>query len=288
MVTLAQISLIIELQIYPIIQGLGVMLKPQLKQIPIEYLTRGQYQPRKQFDDLALEELASSIKSSGLIQPIVVRPIDEKNYEIVAGERRWRAAQKAGLDKVPCLINHYDDEQTAAITTIENVNRVDLNPIEEAQAYQRLIDDFGYLHDEIAAVVGKSRSKITNLLRLLTLDERIQQYLITQVLSEGHGKVLITCPQNKQVQLADQCIKHGWSVRKLQDMVRMYCQPKKAMQSTDDINIKALENLASEQVGANVKLEHDDTQRSGWLKIKYYNADTLAGILDKLGVKYSD
>ena len=262
------------------------MSKARLQQLPIELLQRGQYQPRKQFDQEALTELAESIKSSGLIQPIVVRPIDENNYEIVAGERRWRAAQKAGLDTVPCLINQYSDEQTAAVTTIENVNRVDLNPIEEANAYQRLINDFDYLHDEIAAVVGKSRAKITNLLRLLTLDERVQKMLIEGELSEGHGKVLAGCSKQKQYMLAEQCTQRGWSVRKLDEVVKKHNQPHTAMQAATDVDIKALENLASEQVGSTVKLEHDDIERAGWLKIKYYNSDILAGILDKLGVKY--
>ncbi|MAZ38787.1 MAG: chromosome partitioning protein ParB [Legionellales bacterium] len=264
------------------------MHKPQLKQLPIECLSRGKFQPRKQFDIEALTELSESIKSSGLIQPIVVRPISDKQYEIVAGERRWRAAQKAGLTEVSCLINAYSDEQTAAVSTIENVNRVDLNPIEEAYAYQRLIDDFGYLHDEIAAVVGKSRSKITNLLRLLVLDKRVQTFLIEGEITEGHGKILAGCSESIQYQLAEKCIRQGWSVRKLEQMAKLHTQPKTAMQNAEDVNIKALESLASEQVGAAVKLEHDEVERSGWLKIKYYNADTLAGILDKLGIQYEE
>jgi len=262
------------------------MSKARLQQLPIELLQRGKYQPRKQFGAEALTELAESIKSSGLIQPIVVRPINDKEYEIVAGERRWRAAQKAGLDSVPCLVNDYSDEQTAAVTTIENVNRVDLNPIEEANAYQRLINDFGYLHDEIAAVVGKSRVKITNLLRLLTLDPRVQKMLIEGELSEGHGKVLAGLSPQKQYLLAEQCVQRGWSVRKLDEVAKRHNQPHTAMQGAEDVNIKALENLASEQFGSIVKLEHDEVERAGWLKIKYYNPDILAGILDKLGIKY--
>jgi ParB family chromosome partitioning protein len=260
--------------------------KPQLQNLPIDLLTRGKFQPRRQFAEEALTELAESIRSSGLIQPIIVRPLADKQYEIVAGERRWRAAQLAGLTDVPCLINFYTDEQTAAVTTIENVNRVDLNPIEEARAYQRLVDDFGYLHDEIAAVVGKSRVKITNILRLLKLDSRVQQLLITGELSEGHGKLLASLPEEKQFALAERCIQKAWSVRKLEEVLKQLTKPVTAMQAMEDVNINALENAVSEQVGSEVKLEHDAIERSGWLKIKYYNPEILAGILDRLGIKY--
>lgn len=262
------------------------MKKPQLQTLSIELLQRGKFQPRRQFDEATLQELAESIRASGLIQPIVVRPLRQGNYEIVAGERRWRAAQLAGLTEVTCLINYYTDEQTAAVTTIENVNRVDLNPIEEANAYQRLIDEFGYLHDEIAAVVGKSRAKITNILRLLKLDKRVQQMLIAGQLSEGHGKILASCPEEKQFMLAQRAIQKEWSVRKLEEVIKQLTKPVTAMQAMDDVNIKALENTVSEYIGSQVKLEHDAVERSGWLKIKYYNPEILAGILDKLGIKY--
>jgi ParB family transcriptional regulator, chromosome partitioning protein len=260
-------------------------LKPQLQHLPIEQLQRGKFQPRKHFDKESLDELAVSIQSSGVIQPIVVRPIAEHQYEIVAGERRWRAALQAGFDTVPCLINQYTDEQTAAVTAIENVNRVDLNPIEEAQAYQRLVEDFHYLHDEISAVVGKSRSKISNVLRLLTLNIKVQTMIIEGLLSESHAKVLLSSPPFKQVELAELCVQKGWSVRKLEDMIKQYSKPHTAIQATDDIHIAAVENLASEQLGSPVKLEHDEKQRSGWLKIKYYNPEILAGILERLGIE---
>src|ERR1700733_13956835 len=153
--------------------------KPTLQQVPIELLKRGQYQPRLYFDPKKLRELADSIKSmDGLLQPIVARPLTNGHFEIVAGERRWRAAQLAGLMEVSCLIYHYTDEQALQAAIVENINRSDLNPIEEAKAYQRLIDEFSYLHDEVAASVGKSRVAITNSLRLLKLDPRLKDMLV--------------------------------------------------------------------------------------------------------------
>ena len=208
--------------------------RAELKQIAIDCLSRGKFQPRRVFAQAALQELADSIKSSGLIQPIVVRPIDEQHYEIVAGERRWRAAQLAGLDYVTCLVKSFNDEQTAAVSTIENVQREDLNPIEEAKAYQRLIDDFSYLHEEVAAMVGKSRARITNSLRLLRLDEAVQQLLIDGDLSEGHGKAIAGLSLPLQRELAMAAVKQGWSVRKLEQHVKQLSQQTGAAIRSDE------------------------------------------------------
>lgn len=259
--------------------------KPILCELPIEKLKRGKYQPRRVFDEEALAELATSIKSAGLIQPIVVRPLKEDYFEIVAGERRWRAAQLAKLDVIPCLINHYSDEQTSAITIVENINRVDLNPIEEARAYQRLIDEFSYLHEEVAAIVGKSRVKITNSLRLLNLDAEVQNLLIEKKLSEGHGKILAGLTANLQYKIAMQCVEKSWSVRKLEQEIKKLQTQNSAIHASDP-NVVALEKIISEQFGSEVKLDADASQRSGWLKIRYFDPETLAGLLDKMGVKY--
>ncbi len=264
------------------------MQKPEYLDLPIEKLLRGRYQPRREFDGEALEELAISIKSNGLIQPIVVRPLAKDRYEIIAGERRWRAAQMAGIHAIPCLINYYSDTQAAAVTTIENINRVNLNPIEEATAYQRLIDEFNYIHEEIAAIVGKSRVKITNILRLLKLEKTVQQLLISEQISEGHGKALVSLPPAQQATLAQTCVDQGWSVRKLEQHIKKASLPQKALQHTQDTNIQALETHVSEQFGAEVKLEADQSQSSGWLKIRYFDYDTLSGLLDKMGVRYED
>lgn len=258
--------------------------KPQLAQLGVEQLQRGRYQPRREFDEMALTELAESIRSSGMIQPIVVRQCGDQCYEIVAGERRWRAAQLAGLMTVPCLINDYTDEQTAAVTTIENIQRKNLNLIEEAQALQRLVDDFNYLHDEVAAVIGKSRSQVTNMLRLLRLDERVQRWLIENKLSEGHGKILAGLNPPEQVELAQQCIANSWSVRQIEQQIKkMQKQP--AIAPAHRADIKRLERTLSAHLSAKIKIDTGPAAQSGWLSIQFHNNEILAGILEKMGIK---
>jgi len=262
--------------------------QPELKIIPVEFLQRGRYQPRRQFNPEILNELAESIKSQGIIQPIVVRQLNEVNrYEIIAGERRWRAAQLIQLAEVPCIVRQETDSAVAEMALIENIQRDDLNPIEEAAGYQRLIDDFGYLHDEIGSIVGKSREKITNCLRLLKLHPTIKDLLIERSLSEGHGKLLASLEANEQLHLGEQAIKYGWSVRKLEDAIKNFKKPI-VKRSGNEPNIQALEKLISEQLGTSVQIEPDGGYLSGELKIKFFSNDTLAGILDKLGVKYNE
>jgi len=257
--------------------------KATFQQLPIELLTRGRYQPRKHFDTTALEGLAESIKSSGIIEPIVVRP-KEKQYEIIAGERRWRAAQLAGLATVPCLINEYTDEQAAAVTTIENIQRQDLNPIEEAQAYQRLVDDFKYRHEDVAMMIGKSRAAITNSLRLLQLDNRLQQWLIEGLLSEGHGKILAGLSSMEQYPLAQRCIQQSWSVRKLEQIMK---QPELNTNNKKSSHLKHFEDNLGEQLCTEVKVEGDEeNKKGGWLRIRYHNPEILEGLLDKMGLTY--
>lgn len=260
--------------------------KPELKTIPLDQLTRGKYQPRMHFDPEALDELASSIKSNGLIQPIVVRPCGVDHYEIVAGERRWRAAQLAQLESVNCLVNNYTDDQAAEVTAIENVNRVDLNPIEEARAYQRLVDDFEYIHDEIAAAVGKSRTKISNSLRLLKLEPRVQEYLIAKKISEGHGKVLAGVPQNLQYELASKTISRAWSVRKLEIEAKKILEDEKREKNPMDPNIKFLEKEVTDHIGCRVQIDFDEGK--GQMKIDFQNLDILEGILTKMGYDKSE
>lgn len=256
--------------------------KPELKTIAIDKLQRGRYQPRREFDAEKIEELAKSLISAGMIQPVVVRPITADSYEIVAGERRWRAAQAAGLDRIPCLINCYSDEQMAAVTTIENINRVDLNPVEEAEAYQRLIDEFDYLHEEVAAIVGKSRTKITNSLRLLKLDERVRQYLIQGNLSEGHGKVLAGLPAELQYQLATLTITHSWNVRQLEKEAKRI-QEEKGESIRKDPNISRLETALSNHIGCKVEIDYSNQKRL--MKIDFHNLEILQGLLQKMGFK---
>lgn len=265
-------------------------MKPVLHLLPISQLQSGRYQPRHQFDQDALAELAQSLIANGMIQPIVVRPLlgsEPTRFEIIAGERRFLAAKKAGLQEIPCLVNQYSDAQAAAVSMVENLNRVNLNPVEEAKAYQRLILEFGYLHEEVAAIVGKSRVKITNTLRLLKLDERVQHALISGELTEGHGKILAGLAAHLQFDLATQAIRYGWSVRKLENQIHEVTTApfhEKPVNPKLSPEIVRLERLLAEQIGAGVAFEQDGNAESGWLKIRYYDFATLSGVLTKLGV----
>lgn len=264
------------------------MSKPLLQQLSLDQLVRGKYQPRRHFDAEQLQELAESIKTTnGLLQPIVVRPLKDGKFEIVAGERRWRAAQLAGLSLVSCLVSHYSDEQALQASIIENINRADLNPIEEAQAYQRLIDEFNYLHDEVAATVGKSRTKITNALRLLKLDKRVQDLLITGQLSEGHGKILAGLPLQLQLELAERVLQKKWSVRKLETEAKK-CQTHPQTESRySDPNMKQLETALTNHVGNRVQIDCEE-RGGGYVKIRFNNVDELEGHFERIGFKYED
>lgn len=258
------------------------MSKSELAFLPIDALVRGCYQPRIHFAKQALHELASSIKAQGLIEPLVVRPINSKQYEIIAGERRFRAAQLAGLVELPCLINQYSDQQALAVTLIENIQREDLNVIEEAKGFKRLIDEFAFYHEDIAKMVGKSRSHITNTLRLLQLEGPLQQALIDKTITMGHAKVLVALSSNEQCYFCDQIIKQDWSARRLEKEVRKV--KSKALSPSKDRDVKRLESLVSETIATEVEIETQGD--GGWLKLKFFNNDTLASVLDRLGVKY--
>lgn len=260
--------------------------KPTLQQISIDLLARGKYQPRQHFDPDKLRELADSIISTGgLLQPIVVRPLANQRYEIVAGERRWRAAQLAGLGDVSCLVFNYTDEQALQASIIENISRADLNPIEEAQAYQRLIDEFSYLHEEVAASVGKSRTAITNSLRLLKLDKAIQKYLIKGQLSEGHGKILAGLSALQQIELANRCIDKGWNVRKLELEAKKLQNLPTTNNPYSDANIKHLETALTDHLGNRVQIDYEE-RGGGIMRIKFSNIDELEGHFQKIGFKY--
>lgn len=260
--------------------------KSTLQQIPIDLLVRGKYQPRQSFDPEKLRELAESIKSTGgLLQPIVVRPAAHDKYEIVAGERRWRAAQIASLADVSCLICHYTDEQALQASIVENISRADLNPIEEANAYQRLIDEFQYLHEEVAASVGKSRAAITNSLRLLKLAPSVQTMLIDGLISEGHGKILAGLNPAEQIELAKRCLQRDWSVRKMEIEAKKLHQLIVVKDNPySDANVKYLETALSEHIGNKVMVEYE-IQGGGYLRIRFNNIDELEGHFDKIGFK---
>ena len=258
----------------------------EFHQIPIENVQAGQHQPRQDFNDTALKELAQSIISQGLIEPLIVRTIAKQRYEIIAGERRWRAAKMAGLQTVPCLIGNYTDKQACALTLIENIQREDLNLIEEASAYRRLLDEFHYHQDEIATLVGKSRSHIANIIRLLNLSGQIKDLIRDKSLSFGHARVLVGLNPAQQEYLATKTIEQQWSVRQLEHAVKTQKNkeplPKNAKKDRD---IERLQTVLSEQVGAPVHIINDNEQ-GGWLQVKFFDNDTLAGLLERLGLRY--
>lgn len=251
----------------------------ELKQIPLDLIQRGKYQPRADFDEAALEELASSIKSQGLMQPIVIRPIGPQKYEIIAGERRWRAAQIAGLDSIPAVIRMVSDEAAIAMSLIENIQREDLNPIEEALALKRLQDEFKLTQQEVADAVGRSRTAVTNLMRLVGLHIDVQKMLQTGLLEMGHARTLLTLPEIKQVDFARDIAKKGLSVRQTEELVRKAKSPKEVVSERSiDPNIKNLEESLGEKLGAKVLIEHK-TNGKGRLIVSYNSLDELDGIL---------
>jgi ParB family chromosome partitioning protein len=259
--------------------------KISMCEIATKQLVSGKFQPRQNFDEKQLAELAKTIETTkGLLQPIVVRPISDQKYEIIAGERRWRAAMLAGFNNVSCIIKNYSDEQALEAAIIENISRTDLNPIEEARAYQRLMDEFGYIHEEIAASVGKSRTKITNSLRMLKLDPRVQELLIAGKLSEGHGKILAGLLKEQQYNLALKCIKNEWSVRRIEQEVKKLFDRNEIVTEGKDPNIKALERALSEYIGCQVGIDFIDQQ--GKLQINFHNLEILEGLFAKMGFKF--
>ncbi len=262
--------------------------KPTLVSLSIDQLVRGKFQPRRHFDAAQLQELADSIKTTGgLLQPIIARPLPSGQYEIIAGERRWRAAQLAGFSEVNCLITPYTDEQALQAAIIENINRADLNPIEEAQAYQRLIDEFNYLHEEVAAAVGKSRAAVTNALRLLKLDKRVQDLLISRQLSESHGKILAGLPLEHQYALAERCIQKGWSVKKIELETKKILLQTESISRYDDPNIKRLELALSEHVGNPASIDCEE-RGGGYVKIRFNNVDELKDYSNSLALNMNE
>lgn len=254
----------------------------ELQHLPVEQLTRGRYQPRQQFCQHELNELAESIRTTnGLLQPIIVRSIGEQ-YEIIAGERRWHAAIQAGLEEVPCIIKECTDQEALEAAIIENVSRVDLNPVEEAHAYERLMQEFNYTHEQIAQAVGKSRAKITNSLRLLKLDERIRQYLIEGHLSEGHGKILASLAFHLQNEFAKKVTTQGWSVRKLEQEIKKAAAID--LPAKKDSNLTALERALADHIGCKVRINCEET--TGKLEINFHNLEVLEGLFAKMGFEF--
>jgi ParB family chromosome partitioning protein len=229
-----------------------------------------------------LQELADSISSQGVVQPIVVRAAGDGSYEIVAGERRWRAAQIAGLDQVPAVIKHFDDQTAAAVSLIENIQRENLNPLEESVALQRLIDEFNMTHQQVADTVARSRAAVSNLLRLQDLNADVKELLENRSIEMGHARALLGVTGAVQSQLAKESAKKGLSVRETEQLVRKTLNPiKKAKPITKDPDIKKLENDLSEKLGAAVNI-HQKSKGKGRLEISYSSLDELDGILSHI------
>ena len=254
----------------------------ELKQIPVELLKRGKYQPRRDMDPEALEELAESIRQQGIMQPIIVRSVENNAYEIIAGERRWRAAQLANLDRVPTIVRDVPDDAAVAMALIENIQRENLNSMEEAIALQRLQDEFELTQGEVAEAVGKSRSTVTNLLRLIHLTEEVKLMLEHGDLEMGHGRAMLSLIPEQQVLVARQVESKGLSVRQTEVLVRKLQNEKSNIEAKasdkPDADVERLQEDLSERIGAVVKIDHS-VKGKGKLVIKYNSLDELDGIL---------
>jgi ParB family transcriptional regulator, chromosome partitioning protein len=250
--------------------------------LPIELLQRGKFQPRKDMNPEKLQELADSIKAQGVIQPIVVRKIGQDKYEIVAGERRWRASQLVGLQQIPVVIKDIDDRATMAIALIENIQRQDLNPLEEAEALRRLLDEFTMTHQQIADAVGKSRVTVTNLLRLMDLHPEVKKLLISGQLEMGHARALLSLDAVKQVAAAQKIAREGLTVRMAEKLVKdAQTEPKPQKTKAIDHDTLRLQNELTAKLGAKVVIEHKDNG-AGKLVIAYSSLEELDGILEQI------
>jgi len=261
-----------------------------LKNIPIEFMRPGKYQPRKDMSPEALEELAASIRAQGIIQPIIVRQTDNEKYEIIAGERRWRAAQLAKLDVIPCLIKDVADDAAVAIALIENIQREDLNAMEEAQALDRLMIEFNLTHQQVADAVGKSRTTVTNLLRLNSLQDDVKRLLEYGDIDMGHARALLALNGDVQSSTAKLVADKGLTVRETENLVKKTQldidnpQPEKSTKEAQiDPDVKQLETSLSENFGTHVQIAHNRNGK-GKLVINFSDLDQLDGILQKMAL----
>jgi ParB family chromosome partitioning protein len=252
----------------------------ELREIPVDLIQRGRFQPRRDMDPVTLQELADSIRQQGVMQPVVVRPIAEGRFELIAGERRWRATQLAELDRIPAIIRDVPDDAAIAMALIENIQRENLNPIEEAFALQRLQEEFGLTQAQVAEAVGKSRTTITNLLRLISLSEDVRVMMEHGDLEMGHGRAMLTLEPEQQMQVARQVVARSLSVRQTEALVRQVQQqkPDNRPKAQVDPNIRALQDDLAERLGARVSIAHGQRGK-GKLVIEYTSLDELDGIL---------
>ena len=257
----------------------------ELAHIPVASLRPGKYQPRTRMDEASLAELAASIRTRGVIQPVIVRPVGDGQYELLAGERRWRAARLAGLEKVPAVVRAVSDDAALGIGLIENIQREDLNPIEEATGLKRLVDEFHITHEEAATAVGRSRAAVTNLLRLLDLATAVQDMLQDGRIEMGHARALLAVSRQRQVELANQAASQGLSVREVERLVRQLAEPPKAgakpARGKLDGDTRRLQEELCESLGAKVIVKPRRGGR-GSLVIDYASLEQLQGIVERL------
>ncbi|KKM73453.1 hypothetical protein LCGC14_1410330 [marine sediment metagenome] len=260
----------------------------ELQKLPIEFLHSGKYQPRKDMSEEALEELASSIRSQGIIQPIVVRPVAQDSYEIIAGERRWRAAQLAKLDVVPCIIKDVPDEAAVAIALIENIQREDLNAMEEAVALHRLLTEFELTHQQVADAVGKSRTTVTNLLRLNNLNDDVKILLEHGDIEMGHARCLLALEGEAQSDAARLAVAKALTVRETEKLVRAILEPAPKKETVEkDPDVKQLEQQLADNLGAKVEINYNKKGK-GNLVISYTSLAELDGILSRINTENSE
>lgn len=264
-----------------------------VQSLPLDVLRPGRYQPRTRMDESSLEELAASIRGHGIMQPIVVRPLGAGRWEIIAGERRYRAAGLAGLDEVPVVVREVSDEQALALALIENLQREDLNPLEQAQAIRRLIDEFGYSHEQAAEVLGRSRSATTNLLRLLQLVEPVQTMLLAGDVDMGHARALLALDDARQLPVAQRVVESGLSVRQTEKLVQRVqagleplpgAHPSPPKERVDR-DLERLQERIADALAAPVRL-HSAGNGRGRMTIRFTSHEQLLGVLERLGIEH--
>jgi ParB family chromosome partitioning protein len=255
-----------------------------LRDLPLDLITPGPYQPRSVFDTARLEELAESIRQQGVIQPVVVRSTGDNEYQLIAGERRWRAAQMAGVEKIPAIIRDVPDEIAIAMALVENIQRENLNPIEEATALKRLVEEFQMTHQQAGDAVGRSRSAVSNLLRLLELSVEVKELVDARHLEMGHARALLTLEPSLQARAAREVVRKDLSVRQTEQLVRRMKNPPQKRTRTLDPDIRRLQDTLAEKLCAKVTLTHN-TDGKGKMVINYNSSDELDGILQQMGLK---
>ena len=259
------------------------VIRDSVHELALDQIQRGRYQPRRDFDAERMRELADSIAAQGVIQPILVRPLGADRYELIAGERRWRASQQAGLERIPVVVREVSEQAALAIALIENIQRDDLNPLEEAGALRRLLDEFGLSHLQVAEAVGKSRSTVSNLLRLLELEDGVKTLLDEGRLEMGHARALLGVRGDVQLEVARQVVARGLSVRETERLIRRIQAEAEAPEGTPsksdpDPNLRRLQDDLAERLGARVAIQHGN-KGTGRLVINYNSLDELDGIL---------